>query len=159
MTEFIDANGKTWRLKLTIDAIDNINAILNRGGDPAKPVDLLELTDAKGKFNIDIFMGLTQSPRRTASILAEAMQWERDNVAEARELADGLRGDAVGVALSAFVDELAFFFPERLRPVLRTMLGNFQGIEKKAGELTAQMLSKTMDEGLQGIASLPAVGN
>lgn len=159
MTEFKDANGKTWQLKLTIDAIDRVNAIINQGRGDAPPLDLLELTDKDGLFDPDLFRAITMKPRQFAAVLAEAVQWSRDDEAEGRELADGLRGDTINAALAAFMRELSFFFPESQRPILLQLLEDCLLITRKGGELFAKATGENTRRQLEENASLAPIGS
>lgn len=153
MTIFKDAHGREWRLDLTIDAVDEINDILNTGlPEGTARIDLLELTDASGVFNVDSFRFLFSSPRRMAAILAAAVKWDKGGEAEGRALADGLRGDAIERAFQAFFDEVSYFFPESHRPILRSALGAYGKVAKNQGEIAAESLDRTVEAALSATA-------
>lgn len=144
MTEFRDANGKLWQIRLTIETIDRINAILNRGRGERKPVDLLELADGENAVDVSVFDAMFASPRRMAAVLAEAVAWPSGDEAEGVELANGLRGDSILAAFRALFSELSCFFPESQRPILRLMLDAHSETGAKMGELKAKVLAESI---------------
>lgn len=157
MTEFTDSNGRVWNMHLTHAKIDHLNDILNKGQDDK--IDLLELTDDDGVFRIDMFPRLVRSPRRIAEIIAGAMKWEKDDEDENEALFDGLKGDGIEIAMSAFFDELSLFFPAGQRAVIRQIMKTYNRAEKKAGKVRAEILEKTIAESLEAIGSLEPAAN
>lgn len=125
MHTFCDAEGRAWSLKITVAALERVQA--------AADVDLAGLLDAEKKFAP--LAELLSQPVRLARVLWALCEPE----AKARgvtpeQFGEALYGDALEAAANALVDELVFFTPN---PSVRRQLAE---VIRKSRQLAEEML-------------------
>jgi hypothetical protein len=132
---FTDANRQDWTLELTIGSIKRVQSLTG--------VNLLDASDGK------VLADLADNPVTIADVLFALVQPQ----ASGRGVSDesfgaALNGDAMRVALEAFIEELIYFFL-RFRPeagkVLQTL---WNKINRLSGEMHTMALRKLDSEAL-----------
>lgn len=143
MIEFRDDEGRPWRLALTVSAAmrvrDMVTVEADVLGEDGKP------TGAKKTVPFDIadvsaigqtFQVLRSQFIKVGEVLYAILcsQADEKNLSKEQFL-DGFRGDSLEAARAAIESELADFFPQRLRKMVRL-------IGVKMEEVSAEMLDR-----------------
>lgn len=136
MIEFRDDEGRPWRLALTIGAAlrvrDMVTIDATEGGNRTQvPFDIGDVSTIGQTFQILRSQFVKAGEVLYAILLAQVA--EKGLTKE--QFLDGLRGDSMEAATKALESELADFFPQRLRKMVRL-------IGAKMDEVAGEMLDR-----------------
>lgn len=143
MIEFRDDEGRPWRLALTIAAAMRVRDtvridvdIVDTNGEPTGKRESIpfDLADVKGiGKTFEVLRGQFVTVGEVLYAILCAQVSEKGLTKE--QFLDGLRGDSLDAARTALESELADFFPNRLRRMVR-MIG------AKMDEVSAEMMDR-----------------
>ncbi len=137
MQTFKDEQGRTWKLKATVNAIQRIK-------DQAD-VDLLRLLDDKTIIGEAISNPVTFVAMLWAWCEPEAMT----HGVSPEQFGELIYGDTFDAALTAFQLELPSFFPQHRRIMVEQMIRRTMQAEEMAGQrLTTLLQSDKVDQAL-----------
>lgn len=127
MKEFVDAEGRPWRLALTCASAarirDNV-AVPGEDGKP-KPFDLVDARQVGEAIGM-----MRASPVLLAEVLYAAMMPDVHARPLTRdEFLGGMRGDAIDAGREAMEAEIVSFSPGRLRGVVSSMLATMDDLQ------------------------------
>ena len=124
MRIFKDTAGRSWSLAINVDAIKRVRSMAN--------VDLLDVTCVDR---------LTGDPVLLCDVLYALLKSDAD-AAKVTDIDFGraMGGDTLDAATTAFLEELADFFPRPRRQVLSLALEKARAVEAKVTELATKRL-------------------
>ena len=127
MHEYIDDTGYKWRVEINIQAVKEVRGALN-----------IDMFDPGG----DVLAKLFDDPLTLCDILYVLCkaQAEKAGITD-EDFGRRLRGDAIDAASTAFIEELADFFPNHRRQILQAMTATIQKLETLNTERTVELLS------------------
>ncbi len=128
MRTFKDTAGRTWTLQINVDAIKRVRGLLN--------VDLLEIADGK------LIERLAGDPVLLCDVVFAILKPDADaqQVSDA-DFGRAMGGDCLEQATTAFLKELADFFPSSKRQVLHLALAKLREVDAKIVALAEKKLS------------------
>jgi hypothetical protein len=122
---FKDNAGRTWTISINVDAIKRVRDALK--------IDLLDIIGGK---MLDEVLG---DPVKVVDIIYVLCREEADAATVTDvQFGKAMSGDPIDTATTAFLEELADFFPRR-RPVLRAAIARIKQIDER---VTAAALAK-----------------
>ncbi len=124
MAEFIDANGKEWRIRLTLAS--GLRVKDETGIDLQKPESLAEFADAARLA-------------RVCYILAESPS-------NFHSFADGIDGSTIERMEAALLKEIENFFPPRKRETFKAMIAKGDQVQKLASEMAVKQMAEMKPE-------------
>lgn len=144
MRTFRDKAGREWSIALPYDTVLELKDKLG--------IDLLAIADDDGKLLAQLADDLPFLFRVMFVVLTE--QIEAAGLDE-RQFARGFGGDVFELALEAFLEELADFFPPGKRRLLKAALAKLKTVRTKAEDLAVAKIEALDPETLaaSGIAS------
>ena len=133
MPKFTDADGREWRVDVTLEEIKQVRADLE--------IDLLDVGSK------ELFARLVNDPVLIVDVLYVVLRKEADaRSLDAVGFARGLRGDAVDDASRALLEALVAFFPKRRRAVLQAAVTKTNNwMEATANHAVTVIESEKMD--------------
>lgn len=146
MIEFRDDEGRPWRLALTIGAAlrvrDNVtietDAEAGENGEPRRKTIPFDIVDVNGIAQT--FQVLRSQYAKVGEVLYAILSAQVEEKGLTREqFLDSLRGDSLEAATRALESELADFFPQRLRKMVRLLSAQMDTV-------SAQMLDRAEAE-------------
>jgi len=127
MHGYVDDTGYKWRVDINIQAVKEVRDALDIDMlDPGQDM-LAKLFDDPLAL-CDILYVLCQAQAETAGITDE-------------DFGRRLRGDAIDAASTAFIEELADFFPNHRRQILQAMTAKIQQLETTNTDKTLELLA------------------
>lgn len=127
MKIFKDANGKSWTISVTTNAI-------TRARDLAH-FDLISVAENKGAIE------KLSDPVLLVNVLFAVCKPEADAARITDEqFAEGLIGDGLEAAANALLEDLADFFPKHRRAPLKSALEKIRQIQVKAAEMQVKRI-------------------
>ncbi len=119
MKNFTDNAWRTWTVEMNVDAVKRVKSLLD--------VNLLEVVDGR------LIERLAGDPVLLCDVIYAVCKPEADskNVGDA-DFGKAMAGDAIEHATTALLEELADFFPQGRRAVLRKALAKLKAWEGKA---------------------------
>ena len=119
MKTFRDNAGRTWSVTVDVTAVKRVRSLLD--------VNLLDVLDGK------LIERLAVDPVLLCDVLYALVKPEADagGVSD-EEFGRAMAGDAIEHATTALLEELADFFPQGKRGLLRKALGKLRAWEEKA---------------------------
>ncbi len=145
MKTFNDLTGRVWTISVNVDALKRVRSLLS--------VNLMEVIEGK------LLEQLISDPVLLCDIIYVLCKPEAD----AQEVSDeefgrSMAGDAIELATTALLEELAEFFPLEKRRLLQKALTKLKTLETKALEMANLRLdSPELEAEME--AALNAVGN
>ena len=146
MKTFTDNAGRTWTVALSIDSIKRVKGLLS--------VNLLDAIEGK------LLERLTADPVLLCDILYCLCKPQADAAGVSDEdFGRAMAGDAIEAATTAFLEELADFFPKGKRELLQKALGKLRKLQAMALAAAGERLdSPELEEQLRemiadGVAS------
>jgi len=142
---FNDLTGRVWTISVNVDALKRVRSLLS--------VNLMEVIEGK------LLEQLISDPVLLCDIIYVLCKPEAD----AQEVSDeefgrSMAGDAIELATTALLEELAEFFPLEKRRLLQKALTKLKTLETKALEMANLRLdSPELEAEME--AALNAVGN
>ena len=119
MTTFNDNTGRTWTVTINVDAIKRVKSLLTVNLLDAIEGKLLERLVADPVLLCDILYALCKPQADAAGVKDE-------------DFGRAMAGDAIDAAATAFLEELASFFPKGRRDLLRKALAKLRTLESIA---------------------------
>lgn len=166
MIEFRDDEGRPWRLALTIGAAlrvrDNVTIDVESEQDQADgtvtrtrkavPFDIVDVGTIAQTFQV-----LRSQYAKVGEVLYAILSAQIEAKGITREqFLDSLRGDSLEAATKALESELADFFPQRLRKMVRLISAKMEAVSAEMlDRAEAQMEAATL-ESLAGQSGIPS---
>lgn len=175
MIEFRDDEGRPWRLALTISAamrvrdLVTVNVdVLDEDGKPtgnkkAAPFDIADVAAIGQTFQVLRSQFVTVGETLYAILVSQV---EEKGLTKEQFL-DGLRGDSLDAARVALESEIADFFPQRLRKMVRLIGAKMEEVSAEMLDRAEAQMAKATPAELSGMqsgkppessASIPANG-
>jgi len=147
MKTFSDITGRSWTVTVNIDAIKRVKTLIGTNLLDAIEGKLLEQLIADPVLLCDILYCLCKP------------QADSQNVSD-EDFGRAMAGDVIEAATTAFLEELADFFPSQKRLLLRKALGKLRTMEALAWSTASKRLdSPELDERLQAMIAGDSSGN
>ena len=136
MKTFTDNQGRNWSIVVNVSTVKRVRSMLK--------IDLLSILVDEGK--------LIEQLNTDDVLLCDIIYALVKPDADARQISDedfgaAMAGDAIGAATAAFLDELADFFPEPKRRLLKRLLATLRSEQEKAAD--------KIEAGLSAIITAP----
>ena len=136
MKTFTDNQGRNWSIVVNVSTVKRVRSMLK--------IDLLSILVDEGK--------LIEQLNTDDMLLCDIIYALVKPDADARQVSDedfgaAMAGDAIGAATAAFLDELADFFPEPKRRLLKRLLATLRSEQEKAAD--------KIEAGLSAIITAP----
>jgi len=136
MKTFTDNQGHNWSIVVNVSTVKRVRSMLK--------IDLLSILVDEGK--------LIEQLNTDDVLLCDIIYALVKPDADARQVSDedfgaAMAGDAIGAATAAFLDELADFFPEPKRRLLKRLLATLRSEQEKAAD--------KIEAGLSAIITAP----
>ena len=137
MKEFQDSQNRRWEVRLNVAAVKRVRDLAG--------VDLLTAVDGK------LFEELAGDPVKLCDVLFAVVKPQADAAGVTDEqFAEGIAGDAIDAAVTAFLEELCGFFPRPRRDLLTKALAKLKKLERITADAAAAVLDgDTMERVLQ----------
>lgn len=154
MIEFRDDEGRPWRLALTIAAAlrvrDTVTIDAPATGDDSapskKPFDIGDVSAIGETFQV-----LRSQFTKAGEVLYAILMPQADEKGLSREqFLDGLRGDSMEAATKALESELADFFPQRLRRMVRLIGAKMDQVAGEMLDRAEAQMEQATPESLAG---------
>jgi hypothetical protein len=141
MHRFTDNDGRTWVVRVTVDAIKRVRALCE--------VDLLQAIDGK------LLETLISDPITLCDCLYALFKPQADEAGVSDEaFGRAMAGDCLEQATQALLEDLVDFFPQRRRDLLRGALEKLKAVESRALELAeARLQSPELDDQVERMLS------
>jgi len=144
---FADNAGRTWTVTISIDSIKRVKGLLSVNLLDAIEGKLLEKLIADPVLLCDILYCLCKPQADAQSVSDE-------------DFGRAMAGDAIEAATTAFLEELADFFPKGKRELLQKALGKLRTLETMALSAAGQRLdSPELEEQLREMIAGGLSGN
>lgn len=137
MKSFKDTAGRNWQVAINVGSIKRVR-------DQAE-IDLTTVLDPKA----NLLERLSNDPVLLVDVLwiLVAPQAEKLGVSD-EQFGEGLGGDALEAATTAFLEALADFFPSGRRRVLRDLIAKMGDLQQKASAAASQRLTGDLGDRL-----------
>jgi hypothetical protein len=147
MKTFTDNAGRAWTVAVSIDSIKRVKGLLSVNLLDAIEGKLLERLTADPVLLCDILYCLCKPQADAASVSDE-------------DFGRAMAGDAIEAATTAFLEELADFFPKGKRELLQKALGKLRKLETMALSAAGERLdSPELEEQLRELIAGGLPGN
>jgi hypothetical protein len=147
MKTFTDNAGRTWTVAISIDSIKRVKGLLS--------VNLLDAIEGK------LLERLVADPVLLCDILYVLCKPQADAAGVSDEdFGRAMAGDAIEAATTAFLEELADFFPKGKRELLQKALGKLRKLQAMALSAAGERLdSPELEEQLREMIAGGLSGN
>ena len=127
MKTFADATGRDWTIEVNVQTVKRVRGLLN-----------VDLMDALGGDLIERLLG---DPVLLCDVVYCLCKPQADDIGITDEdFGRAMRGDAIGSATEALLEELVDFFPPEKRVLLKKALGKLERFQEAAIELAHKRL-------------------
>jgi hypothetical protein len=155
MKTFNDSAGRTWTVDINVDTIKRVRDLTKT--DDERGVNLLEVVEGK------LIDRLEADPILLVDVLYIVCKPEADkqNVSD-EDFGRAMRGDAIANGTKALLEDLADFFPEGKRQMIRKVLAKMETLRARAmaavgARIDSQELDQLLERALNvSSGSLPA---
>lgn len=150
MKYFYDKTGKQWEIVIDVKTLKRVDALCG-----IKLLSLVDFEEKNGEINNELLMKLATDPILLIDVLYACIktQADKNNISD-EDFGTAFTGDELEPALRALIDEVASFFPEPKRTMLRRMISaanKYNEAEKAMimKELEKNEIEKDLDLALQ----------
>ncbi|MDL5053360.1 hypothetical protein QQ056_07355 [Oscillatoria laete-virens NRMC-F 0139] len=128
MRTFKDTASRSWSLQINVDAIKRVRGLLQ--------VDLLDIADGK------LIEQLASDPILLCDVIFAVIKPDADATGVTdMDFGRAMGGDCLEAATTAFLEELADFFPSSKRQILRMALSKLREVDARVLALAEKKLN------------------